>query len=123
MKENPYGDVPTVLLNPRRRLGHPIRTEARTVGDPVGVLLGAVGQSEVDRSELVDGPELLDSYSRPVVSVAEHVGPAVVSIAAGARTVDDMHPMMVWMSFGEALKERLPRKSAVDVSLAPVESL
>jgi S1-C subfamily serine protease len=30
--------------------------------------------------------ELLDSYSRAVVSVVEHVGPAVVSIGAGAGT-------------------------------------
>ncbi len=33
----------------------------------------------------VDDRELLDSYSRAVVSVVEHVGPAVVSIAAGTR--------------------------------------
>jgi S1-C subfamily serine protease len=33
----------------------------------------------------VDDSELLDSYSRAVVSVVEHVGPAVVSIAAGTR--------------------------------------
>jgi S1-C subfamily serine protease len=33
----------------------------------------------------VDERELLDSYSRAVVSVVEHVGPAVVSIAAGTR--------------------------------------
>jgi len=32
-----------------------------------------------------DTLELLDSYSRAVISVVEHVGPAVVSIAAGAR--------------------------------------
>ena len=123
MTENPCGDVPTVLLNPRRRLGHPIRREARTVGDPVGVLLGAVGQSEVDRSELVDGPELLDSYSRPVVSVTEHVGSAVVSVAIEARTVDDSHPILVGCHSGTHSKERLPRKSAVEVSLAPVEPL
>jgi len=39
----------------------------------------------VDRSSGVDDRELLDSYSRAVVAVVEHVGPAVVSIAAGAR--------------------------------------
>ena len=33
----------------------------------------------------VDDRELLDSYSQAVVSVVEHVGPAVVSIAAGSR--------------------------------------
>ena len=33
----------------------------------------------------VDDRELLDSYSQAVVSVVEHVGPAVVSIAAGTR--------------------------------------
>ena len=33
----------------------------------------------------VDDRELLDAYSRAVVSVVEHVGPAVVSIAAGTR--------------------------------------
>ena len=33
----------------------------------------------------VDERELLDAYSRAVVSVVEHVGPAVVSIAAGTR--------------------------------------
>jgi S1-C subfamily serine protease len=35
------------------------------------------GAPEVDR-------ELLDSYSRAVVAVVEHVGPAVVSISAGS---------------------------------------
>src|SRR2546421_8526425 len=33
----------------------------------------------------VDDRELLDAYSRAVVSVVEHVGPAVVSIAVGTR--------------------------------------
>ena len=33
----------------------------------------------------VDDGELLDAYSRAVVSVAEQVGPAVVGIAAGSR--------------------------------------
>jgi S1-C subfamily serine protease len=33
----------------------------------------------------VDDHELLDSYSQAVVSVVEHVGPAVVSITAGTR--------------------------------------
>src|SRR5712664_3667961 len=41
------------------------------------------GSSEIDRSSSVDDRELLDSYSRAVVSVVEHVGPGVVSIAAG----------------------------------------
>jgi len=59
MRKNPYGDVPAVLLNPRERLGHPICTESRPVEDAVDAPLGAVGQSEVDRSELVDDRELL----------------------------------------------------------------
>jgi len=46
---------------------------------------GAVGPREVDRSSDVDDRELLDSYSRAVVAVVEHVGPAVVSIAAGTH--------------------------------------
>ena len=46
---------------------------------------GAVGPREVDRSSDVGDRELLDSYSRAVVAVVEHVGPAVVSIAAGTR--------------------------------------
>lgn len=45
---------------------------------------GSIGPSEIDRSS-GDDRELLDSYSRAVVSVVEHVGPAVVSIAAGTR--------------------------------------
>src|SRR5213593_474565 len=45
----------------------------------------AAGPLEVDRSSGVDDRELLDSYSRAVVAVVEHVGPAVVSIAAGTR--------------------------------------
>jgi hypothetical protein len=60
VKENPYGDVQAALMNLRRRLGHPISTEARRpVEDAVDTPLGAVGQSEVDRSELVDDGELL----------------------------------------------------------------
>jgi S1-C subfamily serine protease len=39
----------------------------------------------VDRPGGFDEGEVLDSYSRAVVSVVEHVGPAVVSIAAGTR--------------------------------------
>jgi S1-C subfamily serine protease len=46
---------------------------------------GAVGSPEVDRSSGVDDRELLDSYSRAVVSVVEHVSPSVVSVAAGTR--------------------------------------
>jgi S1-C subfamily serine protease len=45
----------------------------------------AVGPSGIDRASGVDDRELLDLYSRAVVSVVEHVGPAVVSIAAGTR--------------------------------------
>jgi len=36
---------------------------------------GAVGPREVDRSSDVGDRELLDSYSRAVVAVVEHVGP------------------------------------------------
>ena len=46
---------------------------------------GAVGAFEADRARGIDDRELLDSYSRAVVEVVEHVGPAVVSIAAGSR--------------------------------------
>ncbi len=46
---------------------------------------GAVGPREVDRCSDVDDWELLDSYSRAVVAVVQHVGSAVVSIVAGAR--------------------------------------
>src|SRR2546428_12004460 len=46
---------------------------------------GAVGALEADRARGIDERELLDSYSRAVVAVVEHVGPAVVSIAAGSR--------------------------------------
>ncbi|PYN82831.1 MAG: serine protease [Candidatus Rokuibacteriota bacterium] len=46
---------------------------------------GAVGALEADRARGIDDRELLDSYSRAVVEVVEHVGPAVVSIAAGSR--------------------------------------
>jgi len=46
---------------------------------------GAVGPLEVDRARGIDDREPLDSYSRAVVAVVEHVGPAVVSIAAGTR--------------------------------------
>src|SRR2546428_6632224 len=45
----------------------------------------AVGSLQVDRARGIDDRELLDSYSRAVVAVVEHVGPAVVSIAAGTR--------------------------------------
>ena len=46
---------------------------------------GAVGALEADRARGIDERELPDSYSRAVVAVVEHVGPAVVSIAAGTR--------------------------------------
>ena len=46
---------------------------------------GAVGALEADRARGIDDRELLDSYSRAVVAVVEHVGPAGVSIAAGSR--------------------------------------
>ncbi len=46
---------------------------------------GAVGPREVDHCSDVDDWELLDSYSRAVVAVVQHVGSAVVSIVAGAR--------------------------------------
>jgi len=46
---------------------------------------GAVGALEADRARGIDERELPDYYSRAVVAVVEHVGPAVVSIAAGTR--------------------------------------
>ena len=46
---------------------------------------GSVGALEADRARGIDERELPDSYSRAVVAVVEHVGPAVVSIAAGTR--------------------------------------
>ena len=46
---------------------------------------GFLASGEIDRAGGVDDGELLDSYSRAVVSVAERVGPAVVGIAAGSR--------------------------------------
>ena len=46
---------------------------------------GAVGALEAGRARGIDERELPDSYSRAVVAVVEHVGPAVVSIAAGTR--------------------------------------
>ena len=46
---------------------------------------GAVGALEAERARGIDERELPDSYSRAVVAVVEHVGPAVVSIAAGTR--------------------------------------
>jgi len=46
---------------------------------------GAVRALEADRARGIDERELPDSYSRAVVAVVEHVGPAVVSIAAGTR--------------------------------------
>jgi len=49
----------------------------------VGEPSGAVGA--LDRARGIDDRELLDSYSRAVVAVVEHVGPAGVSIAAGSR--------------------------------------
>jgi hypothetical protein len=58
VRANPYGDVQAALMNLRRRLGHPISTEARRpVEDAVDTPLGAVGQAEVHRSELVDDGE------------------------------------------------------------------
>src|SRR5882724_1798767 len=46
---------------------------------------GFLASGEIDPAGGVDDGELLDSYSRAVVSVAERVGPAVVGIAAGSR--------------------------------------
>jgi S1-C subfamily serine protease len=63
--------------------------EARVMIDALlasaGIDEPAVGPSGIDRASGVDDRELLDLYSRAVVSVVEHVGPAVVSIAAGTR--------------------------------------
>src|SRR5256712_9345622 len=44
----------------------------------------AVGSLQVDRARGIDDRELLDSYSRAVVAVVEHVGPAVGTSAAGS---------------------------------------
>jgi S1-C subfamily serine protease len=49
-----------------------------------GRILFSKEQGTMMAESLFEG-ELLDSYSRAVVSVVEHVGPAVVSIAAGTR--------------------------------------
>ena len=46
---------------------------------------GFLASGDIDRTGGVDDGELLDAYSRAVVSVAERVGPAVVGIAAGSR--------------------------------------
>src|SRR6266436_7555761 len=83
--------MPPRPLNPRSLAQHPYGTEVRTMVDAlvasaaVDEPSGVVGPREVDRSSDVDDRELLDSYSRAVVAVVEHVGPAVVSIAAGTR--------------------------------------
>src|SRR5207247_1861461 len=77
--------------NPRSLPRHPHCTEVRMMIDAllanaeVDEPSGAVGALEADRARGIDDRELLDSYSRAVVEVVEHVGPAVVSIAAGSR--------------------------------------
>ena len=59
--------------------------DAQLAGAEVDEPSGAVGALEADRAHGIDDRDLLDSYSRTVVAVVEHVGPAVVSIAAGSR--------------------------------------
>jgi len=82
---------PNRRVNPRSVPRHLLSAEARMMIDaPVaGAELdepsGAVGALEADRARGIDERELPDSYSRAVVAVVEHVGPAVVSIAAGTR--------------------------------------
>src|SRR5215468_9736601 len=57
--------------------------EARLLGAGIDDTSEAAGPTEVDRASGFDDRELLDSYSRAVVTVVERVGPAVVSIVAG----------------------------------------
>jgi S1-C subfamily serine protease len=44
------------------------------------------GKPEADHREIREDVELLDAYSRAVISVVDNVGPAVVSVSAGARS-------------------------------------
>jgi len=82
---------PNRRVNPRSVPRHLLSAEARMMIDAplAGAELdepsGAVGALEADRARGIDERELPDSYSRAVVAVVEHVGPAVVSIAAGTR--------------------------------------
>lgn len=57
--------------------------EAQLLSAGIEEPAGATGSTEVDHSSGLDDRELLDSYSRAVVTVVERVGPAVVSIVAG----------------------------------------
>jgi len=57
--------------------------EARLLSAGIDESPEAAAPIEVDRANELDDRELLDSYSRAVVTVVERVGPAVVSIVAG----------------------------------------
>jgi S1-C subfamily serine protease len=59
--------------------------EAQLVSAGIEESATGTGPTEVDQERGVEDRELLDSYSRSVVSVVERVGPAVVSIVAGGR--------------------------------------
>src|SRR5436309_16094184 len=80
--------------NPRSLPRHPHCTEVRMMIDAllanaeVDEPSEAVGSLQFDRARGIDDRELLDSYSRAVVAVVEHVGPAGVSIAGRSRRPD-----------------------------------
>ena len=57
--------------------------EARLLSADIDESPEAARSAEVDHASGLDDRELLDSYSRAVVTVVERVGPAVVSIVAG----------------------------------------
>jgi len=57
--------------------------EARLLSASIDEPPEVAGPTEADRASALDDRELLDSYSRAVVTVVERVGPAVVSIVAG----------------------------------------
>src|SRR5262247_2047522 len=57
--------------------------EARLLSAGIDESSEAAAPTEVDRASGLDDRELLDSYSRAVVTVVERVGPAVVSVVAG----------------------------------------
>ena|SRR5436309_2641581 len=57
--------------------------DVRLVGAGIDESADATAPTAVDHSSGLDDRDLLDSYSRAVVTVVERVGPAVVSIVAG----------------------------------------